>query len=205
MIFRIHVDPCCFRVDPWLIIHAKPGCTDNFQINGRQTTMSADQSYNPTIRIRHEFRPGDIGRLVELHGLLYSSEYGFDHTFEAYVSKPLAEFVLQQSDRERIWLVDADDVLMGSVAIVEHSAAEAQLRWYLLHPSLRGRRLGTRLVEESIVFCREQHYERVFLWTVSPLVAAARVYSKAGFRISEEITHRIWGCQLTEQRYELNL
>jgi GNAT superfamily N-acetyltransferase len=167
--------------------------------------MTFPSPHDPAIRIRHEFRPGDIGRLVELHGLLYSQEYGFDHTFEAYVSKPLAEFVLDQSDRERIWLVDADDVLMGSIAIVEHTAAEAQLRWYLLHPSLRGQGLGTRLVEESIAFCREQHYEKVFLWTVSSLVTAARVYSKAGFRVSEELTHRIWGRELTEQRYDLKL
>ena len=71
-----------------------------------------------TITIRHEFRPGDAGRLIELHGLLYSQEFGFDHTIEAYVAKPLSEFMLSQSLREKIWLVDHDGVLMGSVAIV---------------------------------------------------------------------------------------
>ncbi len=157
------------------------------------------------VAIRHEFRPGDAGRLIELHGLLYSQEYGFDHTFEAYVAKPLAEFMLSQTRREKIWLVDFDGVLMGSVAIVKHTETEAQLRWFLLHPALRGRGLGNRLVQEAVAFCRESGYERVFLWTVSSLKAAAQVYLKADFQIAEEQTHKIWGCLLTEQRYDLNL
>jgi GNAT superfamily N-acetyltransferase len=142
---------------------------------------------------------------VELHGLLYSQEYGFDHTFEAYVAKPLADFILTQSTRGRIWLVDAGGILMGSLAIVEHSAAEAQLRWYLLHPTVRGKGFGTRLMSEAITFCREQGYRKIFLWTVSSLLAAARVYKKFGFRVVEEQTHEIWGCTLTEQRYDLEL
>lgn len=157
------------------------------------------------ITIRHDFRPGDAGRLIELHGLLYSLEYGFDYTFEAYVAKPLAEFLLTRTPRERIWLVDSDGVLMGSVAIVKHSETEAQLRWFLLHPSLRGRGLGNRLVEEAVAFCRECGYEKVFLWTVSSLHAAAQVYKHANFHLTEEQTHTIWGCVLTEQRYDLVL
>lgn len=158
-----------------------------------------------SIEIRHEFRPGDIGRLVELHGLLYSEEYGWDHTFEAYVAEPLAKFALMMTDRERIWLVDDNSVLMGSVAIVRHSDTDAQFRWFLLHPSLRGKGIGSKLMNEAIAFCREKGYKRIFLWTVSDLHAAAAVYRRAGFRLSEELTHRIWGCVLTEQRYVLEL
>ena len=101
------------------------------------------------IEIRHEFKAGDIGRLVELHGLLYNQEYGFDHTFEAYVAEPLARFALTCTDRERVWLVDLNGVLMGSLAIVKHGDDEAQLRWFLLHPALRGKGLGSDLVNEA--------------------------------------------------------
>ena len=167
--------------------------------------MDTAPLHSHEIRIRHEFEPGDAGRLIELHGLLYSQEYGFDHTFEAYVARPLADFVLHQTDRERIWLVDAGGILMGSLAIVKHNEAEAQLRWNLLHPSLRGKGLGKRLVEESTAFCLERGYRKIFLWTVSSLLAAAQVYRHAGFRVVEEHTHEIWGCLLTEQRYELEL
>ena len=167
--------------------------------------MDRPSSQQSKIEFRHAFRPGDAGRLIELHGLLYSQEYGFDHTFEAYVAKPLAEFMLAQTPRERIWLVDSDAVLMGSVVIVKHSETEAQLRWFLLHPSLRGSGLGTRLMAEEVEFCRESGYKNVFLWTVSSLLAAAQVYHKAGFRLTEEHAQELWGSRLTEQRYDLAL
>ena len=167
--------------------------------------MNTHSAREHAISIRHKFRPGDVGRLIELHGLLYSQEYGFDHTFEGYVAKPLSEFVLHATDREKIWLVDAEGLLMGSLAIVEHSETEAQLRWFLLHPSLRGKGLGRRLMEESVDFCRSCGYKKIFLWTVNLLVAAGHVYARAGFRVVEEHTHQIWGCLLTEQRYDLEL
>ena len=90
------------------------------------------------IAVRNDIRPGDIGSLVHLHGILYAKEYGWDATFEAYVAGPLSQFVLSHSDRERIWLVERSGEIRGSVAIVDASGGEAQLRWLLLHPDLRG-------------------------------------------------------------------
>jgi GNAT superfamily N-acetyltransferase len=167
-------------------------------------TQQAKKTRNE-ITIRHEFKPGDAGRLIELHGLIYSNEYGFDHTFEAYVAKPLAEFMLKASSRERIWLVDCGEALMGSIAIVKQCESEAQLRWFLLHPDLRRRGLGKQLIEDAVGFCRESKYEKVFLWTVSQLAPAARLYQSAGFVLTEQITHTMWGRLLTEQRYDLVL
>jgi hypothetical protein len=45
----------------------------------------------------------------------------------------------------------------------------------------------------------------VFLWTVSTLPAAAGLYRSVGFHEIEERTHELWGCQVTEVKYELEL
>jgi len=58
------------------------------------------------IKIRHNLKPGDIGYLTYLHGIIYSEEYGWDHTLEAYVAPPLAKFATSQTDRERIRIVE---------------------------------------------------------------------------------------------------
>ncbi|HTP13916.1 MAG TPA: GNAT family N-acetyltransferase [Bacteroidota bacterium] len=157
----------------------------------------------PNITVRHEFRPGDIGFLTYLHGTLYAKDSGWDHTFEAYVAGPLSEFAKSHSAREKIWLLDRDATLAGSIAIVEASRDAAQLRWLLLHPDLRGKGLGRFLMDQALQFCRAQKYRSVFLWTEASLLAAAGLYASAGFRLTEEKTHEFWGSTVTEQRYEL--
>lgn len=157
------------------------------------------------IEIRHHFKPGDVGRIVYLHGTLYAQEYGWDHTFETYVAVPLSEFVISHNDRERIWIVEKDGMVAGSIGIVEASRKEAQLRWLLLDRQLRGAGLGRRLVTEAVSFSRERDYELIFLWTEKRLEAATRLYREAGFQLVEEISHRRWGADVTEQKFELKL
>jgi GNAT superfamily N-acetyltransferase len=91
------------------------------------------------------------------------------------------------------------------VAVVEFSREEAQLRWLLLHPDLRGRGIGRRLVEEAVAFAREAGYSTIFLWTVDSLPAAAGLYKSVGFQETENVTHELWGSLVTEVKYELAL
>ena len=156
------------------------------------------------LRVRTGIKPGDVGQITYLHGVVYDEEYGLDTAFEAYVAKPLAEFALSQGNpRQRIWVVERDGGVCGSAAVVEHSREEAQFRWLLLSREARGAGLGRRLVEWALRFCREQGYRSVFLWTFSELKAAAHLYRSHGFELTEEKTHLIWGRELTEQRYDL--
>ena len=157
------------------------------------------------IAIRHDLRPGDLGRVTWLHGLVYAQEYGFDHTFEAYVAVTLGEFGQQyRLERDRLWLAEQGDRLVGSIAIVGRSEDTAQLRWFLVHPACRGRGLGSRLLTLSLGFCRGAGYRRVYLWTVHPLEEAARLHRRFGFRLAEEFPEKLlWGDRLREQRYDL--
>ena len=159
----------------------------------------------PSISIRTDIRPGDIGSIIYLHGRLYAEEFGFDHTFEPYVAIPLGEFVNDRTDRDGLWIVEKEERVMGSVAIVSCPGNVAQLRWLILHPALRGSGIGRKLIERALDFCRAQRYGSVFLWTIDFLDAALRLYTSAGFKLTETKTHRIWGRELTEERYELRL
>jgi len=73
-----------------------------------------DRAYH----IRHELKPGDLGMVVHLHGLLYAREYGLDTTFEPYVAEPLAQCVRAGSGR--IWIAeDETGRMLGSIAMVD--------------------------------------------------------------------------------------
>ena len=158
-----------------------------------------------SISLRHNLRPGDVGYITYLHGILYAPQQGWDHTFDSYVAIALAEFAKRIGPRERIWIVERAGQIAGSVAIVEFSQEEAQLRWLLLHPDLRGRGVGRRLVQEAVAFARDAGYSSIFLWTVDSLPAAAGLYKSAGFREMEVVTHELWGSLVTEVKYELAL
>lgn len=156
--------------------------------------------------IREGLKPGDLGYITYLHGTIYNAEYGFDTTFEPYVAKPLSDFSLSNDKKDqRIWVVERNDIVVGSIAIVRQTVEEAQLRWLLLDSDSRGFGLGRKLIEIALDFCQEVGYRKVFLWTVSILGVAAHIYSSFGFHRTEWKTHTIWGRELTEEKYELEL
>ena len=164
-----------------------------------------EPSPDHTISIRNDLKPGDVGYITYMHGILYAPEQGWDYTFDGYVAIPLSDFAKSHSSRERIWIAEKEGMIVGSVAIVKFSEKVAQLRWLLLDPEVRGKGLGRRLVEEALSFCREAEYSSVFLWTVNTLPLAAMLYKSAGFKQTEELTHELWGSVVTEVRYELSL
>lgn len=156
--------------------------------------------------VRDYLKPGDIGYLTYLHGIVYAKEYGYDQTFEAYVAKGLAEFVQSfNPNKDGVWLAEINGQIIGSIAIAKHSEKEAQLHWYFVHPDYRGLGLGKELMNKALQFCKERKYRTIFLWTTNELEVASHVYTQFGFRKTEEKAHKIWGKNLVEERYDLHI
>ncbi len=89
--------------------------------------MADSSSMGAEVRLRWDIRPGDIGAVVSLHGVLYATEYGFDSTFEGYVAGTLGHFGAPiDSLRERLWLAEVADRVVGSIAIIKHAERMAQ-------------------------------------------------------------------------------
>lgn len=159
-------------------------------------------------RIRRTLQPGDLGAIVALHGRLYAAEYGVDVTFEAGVAGGLVTAVKHgwPDAGGGIWIVERDGACAGSVGLTDEGGGEARLRWFVLHPDVRGRGLGRRLLTEALARAAEAGHERVTLETFSELTAAARLYTGHGFRVVRSEPRRQWGREeLVMQLYELVL
>ncbi|MDD2754626.1 MAG: GNAT family N-acetyltransferase [Methanothrix sp.] len=63
---------------------------------------------------------------------------------------PLVQFARSHSHRERIWIAEREDKIVGCVAIVKFSENIAQLRRRLLHPEVRGQGLGRKLLQDAL-------------------------------------------------------
>ena len=161
---------------------------------------------NSSYKLRCDFKPKDIDYLARLHGVLYSKEYGYDKTFETYVASDLTKFTQSfHPNKDRIWLAEIDNNIIGAIAIAGYSKVEARLRWFLVHPDYRRLGIGKELLKDALQFCKECKYKTIFLWTASELVGAGHLYTSFGFSRTEERKHEIWGKTVTEERYDLHL
>lgn len=176
--------------------------------------------------LRTERRTGDLGWLLTAHADL-AREQGWDATFEAYVAEPMAACLLRKSVDERIWIAEHEGTPCGCIAIVRSDfwkdsavkafraddgmpvtsppmeISQAQLRWFLVRPEARGQGLGKVLLERALTFSRVASYDRVVLWTVSQLDAAAHLYRAAGFEKVREVPGTHWGSDVVEEQYAL--
>ncbi|HEX6284977.1 MAG TPA: GNAT family N-acetyltransferase [Pyrinomonadaceae bacterium] len=158
------------------------------------------------MNIRTQLKPGDIGYIIYLHGALYAQEYNLDRTFEGDVAIRLGEFAkTYDPSKDYFAVAELEGQIAGSIVIHGLSNEIALLRWFLIHPDARGHGLGHQLIDNALAFCRDRKFKKVRLWTISELKAAAHLYKHAGFVVTREETHEIWGATRTEQEYELTL
>ncbi|MFN3348382.1 GNAT family N-acetyltransferase [Pseudorhodoplanes sp.] len=151
-------------------------------------------------------RPGDMGWVVERHGVLYSAEYGWGSHIEAITAEIVAAF-LKNFDpaREQCWIAEMDGERVGSVFLVRETDEVARLRLLLVEPRARGLGLGRDLVRQCIAFARSARYRKITLWTHAVLVAARAIYRTEGFQLTRQWVHDDFGKPEPSESWELDL
>ncbi|MBS1599684.1 MAG: GNAT family N-acetyltransferase [Bacteroidetes bacterium] len=158
------------------------------------------------IQIRTELHAGDIGYVTYMHGHLYKKEYGYGISFEAYVAKGLYEFYKKYNpQRDRVWVAEHQNKIVGFLLLMARKKNSAQLRYFILDPAYRGIGLGKKLAALYMDYFHEKKFKNSYLLTTHELFAAAHIYKKMGFVLTEEIESTSFGKLLKEQRYDLSI
>ena len=156
------------------------------------------------IRIRNTLTQGDLGYVIHLHGELYGTEYGYGIEFETYVARGIHEFYKNYDpQKDRVWICEHNDKIVGFLLLMHRENDAAQLRYFLVKKEYRGIGLGNKLMELFMDFLYECRYQSAYLWTTHELNAAASLYKKYGFILTEEKESMAFNKPLREQRYDL--
>jgi DNA-binding MarR family transcriptional regulator/N-acetylglutamate synthase-like GNAT family acetyltransferase len=160
----------------------------------------------PTVVLRDERRPGDLGWVVQRNAEIYADEFGWNADYEALVAQIVADFHRElRPGRERAWIAEVDGQRAGCVFCKQRDEHTAQLRLLLVEPWARGLGLGRRLTDDCLAFARAAGYRSMMLWTNDVLVAARRIYIAAGFELIEEEPHHSFGHDLVGQIWSRDL
>lgn len=151
------------------------------------------------------FHTGDMGMIVARQSILYAP-YGWGQPMEALLGEVTAAFLRNfKAGREQCWVAERAGVMAGSIFLVDGGDGVAKLRLLYVEPWARGLGIGSALVDRCVDFARMAGYQRIELWTHTVLESARRIYSAAGFHITDVAVHHDFGNPEQGETWALDL
>ena len=168
---------------------------------GTVRAVLGGEASDPTALTLRPLRPGDLGWVVQRHGRRYAAgvRLGRDVRGPGRPDRRASTRTPPHAARQNAWIAELDGEPVGCVFCTRKDDDIAQLRLLLVEPSARGAGVGTALVDECLRFAAAAGYREIMLWTNDVLVAARRIYERAGFRLEHEGPKPNFGARLTEQ------
>src|SRR5262249_39142345 len=124
----------------------------DLSLSGAET---ACMQVRASAELRTTIRPGDLGEIVAFQGREYAEQYGLNPRFEAHVAESVAHAgarLALDPSYGRMWLVEDEQGLVGSIAITHEEGTTAKVRWFLVARRARGRGIGRQLFEEAMAY-----------------------------------------------------
>jgi len=132
------------------------------------------------------FREGDEAAVKELVSTILNREFLLEK--KAYSDTDLNMISKVYTGSRNIFLIgEVDDQIIGTAAVKEDDRDTALLRRVFVNPAYRGKKFGSRLVDEALQFCRQQGYKKVVFRGTTGMSAAISLIRKKGFSEIERL------------------
>jgi DNA-binding MarR family transcriptional regulator/GNAT superfamily N-acetyltransferase len=151
------------------------------------------------------YRPGIVARCLEMQMRYYSQHHGFGSSFEVLLATGMSDLVprLSEPENEVFAAVNGKGDIVGTVWMDGNDlqdVSKAHLRFFVVDEKVKGRGVGSMLVEAAMKFADESGKE-CHLWTFRGLHSARNLYDKARFEIVDEGLKSPWGSELWVQHF----
>ena len=141
---------------------------------------SSDLELSFLVEIR-KFKSGDEQAVETLITGIMNEE--FPQTKDAYPSEDLRDIPrVYGKSGEAFFVATNQNHIVGTVAIKREDDRTALLRRIFVVPTHRNQRIGVRLIEHAIDFCKQTGYEEVVFKTSSKMDKAIRLCENKGFQ-----------------------
>ena len=156
------------------------------------------------------FHPGEEQYVAQLHKTLYTNEYAWGPAFTDYAVDIALKFAAKErTEGEELFVADCDGTPVGCIMLCRGPEKTiGQLRLFAVEAAYRHCGIGSALIDALMDEAVRSGYQKLILWTASPLTAAIRQYERLGFRITESMENNTWctdGSTLQELKMELDL
>ena len=136
--------------------------------------------------IRDKLKPGDLGGLIQLYGLIIHQKFGSAEPFEYEFAKILTNFALGKGPREKIWVLEQEGQIRGSIFLVWSTEENAEIKYFFLHYDQRGREFEYQLLRSAHEFATSLGGKSIVTTPKLLEIGEVNIFDEFGFKKLEK-------------------
>jgi len=89
-------------------------------------------------------------------------------------------------------IAEVNEKIVGTIAIKKEKNKVARLKRMFVDQKYRRQKIGQKLLDEILKFCKDKGYEKIILSTYPQMKAAIKFYKREGFKKYKKTSKRIF-------------
>lgn len=126
-------------------------------------------------------QPSDTAEITQLITRILASEFPKDQV--AYSTEDLQSLTQSYQGPASVFMVAEDqNKIVGTCGVKAEDAKTAILRRFFVDPAIRGKGIGTSLLDEALAFCKKRGFKQVIIRTSAGMEKAIHLCQSKGFQ-----------------------